>query len=61
MNVCDMIQSMFNLCLFIGTKVMSICYSDDLILRTHDKSDFDELSGQIMFVCVSLEQESSVT
>ena len=46
-------------CLFIGKKVMCICYVDDLIFLAPDESDIDELADRLFSVGISLEQESA--
>eukprot|EP00804_Cyclotella_cryptica_P004230 CCRYP_014577-RA/>CCRYP_014577-RA protein AED:0.25 eAED:0.60 QI:0/-1/0/1/-1/0/1/0/258 len=58
MNLCGMGQSTFDLCLFIGVKVMCICYVDDLIFWALDESDINELVDQLISAGVALEQES---
>ena len=58
MNLCGMVQSTFDPCLFIGAKVMCICYVDDLIFWALDESDINELADQLISAGVSLEQES---
>ncbi len=58
MNLCGMNKSTFDPCLFIGTKVMCICYVDDLIFWALDESYIDELADQLISAGVSLEQES---
>ena len=45
-------------CLFIGKKVMCICYVDDLIFWALNEADIDELGDQLISVGVALEQES---
>jgi hypothetical protein len=39
LNLCGMEQSIFNPCLFIGEKVMCICYVDDLIFWSLNEAD----------------------
>eukprot|EP00804_Cyclotella_cryptica_P014176 CCRYP_005607-RA/>CCRYP_005607-RA protein AED:0.08 eAED:0.03 QI:0/-1/0/1/-1/0/1/0/138 len=58
MNLYGMEQSTVDPCLFIGAKVMCICYVDDLIFWTLDESDINELANQLISAGVSLEQES---
>ena len=47
MNSCGMVQSTFDPCLFIGAKVMCICYVDDLIFWALDESNINELTDQL--------------
>jgi hypothetical protein len=49
--------STFDPCLFICTKVMCICYVDDLICCTPDESGIGKLENQLIFVGVLLEHE----
>ena len=58
MNLCGMEQSTFDPCLFIGAKVMCICYVDDLIFWALDESDINKLPDQLISAGVALEQES---
>ncbi len=58
MNLCGMEQSTFDPCLFIGAKVMCICYVDDLIFWALDESDINKLADQLISTGVALEQES---
>jgi hypothetical protein len=58
MEACGMEQSTLDPCLFIGKKVMCICYVDDLIFWALDEADIDELGDQLISVGVALEQES---
>ena len=51
-------RSALDPCLFIGEKVMCICYVDDLIFWSLDEADIDELGNQMISVGVALEQES---
>lgn len=44
MNLCGMEHSALYPCLFIGKKVMCVCYVDDLIFWAPDESDIDELT-----------------
>ena len=52
-------QSTFDPCLFMGERVMCICYVDDLIFWALDESDIDKLADQLISAGVSLEQESN--
>ena len=58
MNLCGMEQSTFDPCLFIGEKVMCICYVDNLIFWALGESDINELEEQLISAGMSLEQES---
>ena len=58
MNLCGMEQSTLDPCLFIGEKVICICYVDDLIFWAIDEADIDTLANQLIAAGVSLEQES---
>ena len=58
MNLCGMEQLTFDPCIFIGTKIMCICYLDHLIFWALDKSDINGLANQLITSGVSLEQES---
>eukprot|EP00804_Cyclotella_cryptica_P019951 CCRYP_007860-RA/>CCRYP_007860-RA protein AED:0.15 eAED:0.00 QI:0/-1/0/1/-1/0/1/0/252 len=59
MNLCDIKQSTFDPCLFIGTKVMCICYVDDLIFWALNESDINKLADQLVSAYVALEQVSA--
>eukprot|EP00804_Cyclotella_cryptica_P007787 CCRYP_001378-RD/>CCRYP_001378-RD protein AED:0.47 eAED:0.48 QI:0/-1/0/1/-1/1/1/0/137 len=58
MNLCGMEQSTLDPCLFIGEKVICICYVDDLIFWAMDEADIDTLVNQLIAAGVSLEQKS---
>jgi len=58
MNQCGMEQSKLDPCLFIGEKVICICYVDDLIFWAMDEAGIDTLANQLIAAGVSLEQES---
>eukprot|EP00804_Cyclotella_cryptica_P020131 CCRYP_014912-RA/>CCRYP_014912-RA protein AED:0.34 eAED:-0.30 QI:0/-1/0/1/-1/0/1/0/430 len=58
LNLCGMKQSTLDPSLFIGEKVICICYVDDLIFWAMDEADIDTLANQLIAAGVSLEQES---
>jgi hypothetical protein len=58
MEACGMEQCTLDPCLFIGKKVMCICYVDDLIFWAFNEADIDELGVKLISVGVALEQES---
>eukprot|EP00804_Cyclotella_cryptica_P025289 CCRYP_010373-RB/>CCRYP_010373-RB protein AED:0.34 eAED:0.34 QI:0/-1/0/1/-1/0/1/0/497 len=58
MNLCGMEQSTLDPCLFIGEKVICICYVDDLIFWAMDGAYIDALADQLIAAGVSFEQES---
>jgi hypothetical protein len=47
MEACGM-EFTLDPCLFIGKKVMCICYVDDLIFLALDEADIDELGDQLI-------------
>ena len=57
MELCGVPQSEFDLCLFVGEKVMRICYVDDLIFWERDEEDIHELAMKLRDVGVDLEQK----
>ena len=61
MNLCGMEQSTLDPCLFIGKKVICICYVDDLIFWAMDEADIDTLANQLIGAGVSLDQEIDAT
>ncbi len=58
MESCGLQQSKFDPCLFIGDKVICVCYVDDLIFWSRDESDIDAVAMQLRGVGVDLEQET---
>ncbi len=54
---CRLPQALFDPCLFIGEKVIAICYVDDLIFWTRNEKDIVELAVQLHAEGVDLEQE----
>ena len=56
MKACDMHQSKFDPCLFVGEKVMCIVYVDDLIFWARDEDDIHDLAMQLRDLGVDLEQ-----
>jgi len=59
MNECRMQQTKFDPCLFVGGKVMCICYVDDLIFWSLENDDIDELANKLIAVGVDLEEEDN--
>ena len=57
-NLFGMEQSTLDPCLFIGEKVICICYVDNLIFWAMDEADIDTLANQLIAAGVSLELES---
>ena len=57
MEACSMPQSKLDPCLFIGLKVICICYVDDLIFWARNESDIHTLASQLRNLGVDLEQE----
>ncbi len=55
MKACDMHQSKFYPCLFVGEKVMCIVYVDDLIFWARDEDDIHDLAMQLRDLGVDLE------
>ena len=50
-------QSELDPCLFIGDKVICICYVDDLLFWARDEKDINTLAMKLREVGVDLEQE----
>ena len=57
MELCDMPQSKLDPCLFVGDKVICICYVDDLLFWAKDEKDIHNLAMQLRELGVDLEQE----
>ena len=57
MELCDMPQSKLDPCLFVGDKVICICYVDDLLFWAKDEKDIHNLAMQLRDLGVDLEQE----
>ncbi len=57
MNKCGMKQTMFDPCLFVGERVMCVCYIDNLIFWSRDKRHIDKLANKLIEVGVDLEEE----
>lgn len=55
---CGLTQSKLDPCLFIGEKVICVCYVDDLIFWSRDESHIEELAEMLRSEGVDLEQES---
>ncbi len=54
---CGLAQAPFDPCLFIGEKVIQMCYLDDLIFWARNKKDIVNQAVQLCTVEVYLEQE----
>ena len=57
MEMCGLPQSQLDPCLFIGEKVICICYVDDLLFWARDEKDIHELAMRLCEVGVDLEQD----
>ncbi|KAL7465925.1 hypothetical protein ACHAXS_006230 [Conticribra weissflogii] len=57
MALCNMPQSQLDPCLFIGNKVICICYVDDLLFWAKDEKDIHDLAIKLRELGVDLEQE----
>ena len=57
MELCGMEQSKFDPCLFVGDRVICICYVDDLLFWSRDEKYITELAMQLRELGVDLEQE----
>ncbi len=57
MELCDMPQSKLDPCLFVGKKVICICYVDDLLFWARDEKDIHDLAIKLREQGVDLEQE----
>lgn len=57
MEACGMPQSKLDPCLFVGEKVLCICYVDDLLFWAKDEKDIHNLAVQLRELGVDLEQE----
>ena len=57
LDECGMKQSEQDPCLFIGEKVICICYVDDFLFWSRDESDIADLAKQLRSKGVDLEQE----
>ena len=47
MELCDMPQSQLDPCLFVGEKVIGICYVDDLLFCAKDEKDIHALAVRL--------------
>ena len=56
MNQCGLLQTQFDPCLFVGKKVMCICYVYDLIFWGCNNKDIDEVANLLISVGVDLEE-----
>jgi hypothetical protein len=54
---CDLEQSKFNPCLFIGTDVICVVYVDDLIFWSKDVLQINGVAMQLCKLGVDLEQK----
>ncbi len=50
-------QTVFDPCLFVGDKVMCICYVDNLIFWSLEEGYIDELANNLIQVGVDLDKE----
>ena len=57
MEACGLKQTQLYPCLFVGTKVMCICYVDDLIFWARDTADIDDVANMLINIGVDLEEE----
>ena len=57
MEASNMPQSKLDPCLFVGEKVIAICYVDDLIFWARNEQDIHELAIKLRSLGVDLEQE----
>lgn len=58
MERCGMKQSKLDPCLFVGEKVIAVCYVDDLIFWARDEADIHNIAMQLREHEVDLEQET---
>ena len=56
MELCGMVQSNMDPCIFIGNKVMSFIYLDDILFWSVTKNDIDKKAMQLHKPGVDLEQ-----
>ena len=56
-EICDMVNSKMDPCLFIGKKVMTIIYVDDILFWSVDVNDIHEKEMKLREQGVDLEQE----
>ena len=57
MKACGMEVSKIDPCLFVGKKVLSICYVDDILFWAKDEADINELAMALRAEGLLLEQE----
>ena len=57
MKACGMEVSKIDPCLFVGEKVLSICYVDDILFWAKDEADINELAMALRAEGLLLEQE----
>ena len=50
-------QSKVDPCLFVGKKVIAICYVDDLLFWARDENDIHDLAMKLREQGVDMEQE----
>ena len=57
MEACDMKQSKFDPCLFVGERMLTICYVDDILFWAKDIKDIEKLAQKLHETDIDLEQE----
>ena len=57
MERCGMKQSKLDPCLFVGEKVIAVCYVDDLIFWARDEADIHNIAMQLREHEVDLERD----
>ena len=57
MEICGMAQSKFDPCLFVGPKVIAICFVDELLFWARDEEDIHDLAIALREQGVDLEEE----
>lgn len=60
LEVCGMKQSKLDPCLFVGDKVVSVMYVDDLLMWSTDDQHMIDLGEELDKVSVDLEEEDDV-
>ena len=59
MEECGLKQSALDPCLFIGEKVVAVCYVDDILFFAKDEADIEKLMVELRNTGLLLEKESS--
>eukprot|EP00985_Skeletonema_marinoi_P022130 scaffold13940_cov215-Skeletonema_marinoi.AAC.1 len=59
MEECGIKQSCLDPCLFIGEKVVAVCYVDDILFFAKDEADIEKLMVELRNTGLLLEKESS--